>query len=331
VSASLPISLADIVRAEARIRPYVSPTPLEPAPDLGPNVYLKLENTLPTHSFKLRGALNAALSLDEEARARGLIAASSGNHAQGLAYAAQVVGAQARIYMPTHTPQKKVAGVRRYGAQAVLYGDNYDTTEAEARRVARDEGLTYVSAYNDAQVMAGAGTIGLEIARALPDVGRVVVCLSGGGLLGGIALTIDALCPSAQIIGVNAHSAPAFYNLRYGTDLPQQWDTLAEALSGDIEPGSVTIPVVQALVDDIVLVTEAQIAAAMRWLLSVQGWLVEGGGAVGVAALLHDVLPTIPPVVPAVVPAGTSQDDARPTVVVISGANVDPETLRRIL
>lgn len=309
------LKLADIIHAERRIRPYLQPTPLEAAPDLGSEVYLKLENANKTHSFKVRGALNAVLALDEAARSRGLIAASSGNHAQGLAYAAQLVGAQATILMPKHTPQKKVNGVRHFGAQAVLFGDYYDQTEAEARRRERDEGLTYVSPYNDPFIIAGAGTIGLEIARSLPEVARVVVPLSGGGLMSGVALAIDALCPQAQIIGVNATSAPAFYNRRTNSDLPQQWDTLAEALSGDIEAGSITIPMVADLVDDIVLVSEAQIVGAMRWLLDVQGWLVEGGGAVGVAAMLHEVIP----------------NDGRQTAIVVSGGNVDITTLQQIL
>lgn len=308
-------TLVDIIHAERRIRPYLPPTLLESAPDLGANVHLKLENVNKTHSFKVRGALNAVLALDEAARSRGLIAASSGNHAQGLAYAAHLVGAKATILMPKHTPKKKVNGVRRYGAQAVLFGDNYDQTEAEAHRREHDEQLTYISPYNDPFIVAGAGTIGLEIAQQHPNVERVIVPLSGGGLLGGVALAIDALCPQAQIIGVNAHSAPAFYNRRNTSNLPEQWDTLAEALSGDIEAGSITIPLIEALVDDIVLVSEDQIAAAMRWMLDVQGWLVEGGGAVGVAALLHDIIP----------------NDGKETVIVVSGGNLDILTLREIL
>src|SRR5688572_7962178 len=154
------VKLADIVRAQHRIQPYLKPTPLEAAPHLGENIWLKLENANKTHSFKIRGALNAILSLDETARAKGIVAASSGNHAQGVAYAAQLVGAQAQILMPKHTPQKKVKGVQLYGAEAILFGDNYDETEAEALRRSREEGKTYVSPYNDPAIIAGAGTIG---------------------------------------------------------------------------------------------------------------------------------------------------------------------------
>ncbi|MCB9460675.1 MAG: pyridoxal-phosphate dependent enzyme [Anaerolineaceae bacterium] len=308
-------TLADIIRAEHRIRPYLPPTPLEAAPELGENVFLKLENANKTHSFKVRGALNAVLSLDDDAREKGLVAASSGNHAQGLAYAASLVDAEATIMMPKHTPQKKVKGVLRYGAEAILCGDNYDETEAEALRWAENEDVPFVSPYNDPDIIAGAGTVGLEIAQQRPNIARVVVPLSGGGLLSGVALAIDALCPTAEIIGVNAESAPAFYNLRNGTNLPQNWDTLAEALSGDIEEGSITIPLIEKLVDDIVLVSEAQIAAAMRWMLSVQGWLVEGGGAVGVAAIMHNIIP----------------NDGKETVIVVSGGSLDLSTLQRVL
>src|SRR5690349_12114513 len=143
------VTLADIALARYRLSRYLQPTPLEAAPDLGSNIWLKLENTNKTHSFKIRGALNAMLNLSEEARARGIIAASSGNHAQGIACAASLLGLRASILMPTHTPKRKVNGVKRYGSEAVLFGSNYDEAEAEARRRERDEGLTFVSPYND--------------------------------------------------------------------------------------------------------------------------------------------------------------------------------------
>ena len=312
---NLMLSLADIVHAQMRLHPFLPPTPLETAPDLGENIWLKLENTNRTHSFKIRGALNAILSLDDEARNRGIIAASSGNHAQGLAYAAALVGARATILMPRHTPNKKVKGVQRYGAEAILFGDNYDAAEAEARRLERESGMVFVSAYNDLKVAAGAGTIGLEIVQALPDVARVLVCVSGGGLISGVATAVKALRPEAEVIGINAESAPAMYNTFYDTDLPEVWETLAEALSGDIEAGSITIPIAKAHVDRMLLVSEAEIAAAMRWMIAVQGWLVEGGGAVGVAAALHAKIPL----------------DGRPTAIVVSGGNVDAHVIQRVL
>jgi threonine dehydratase len=309
------VSLADITLARYRLARYLQPTPLEDAPGLGQSVWLKLENANKTHSFKVRGALNAMLALDDTARGKGIVTASSGNHAQGIAYAAYVVGVRASILMPEHTPKRKVNGVKRYGAEAVLFGATYDDSEAEARRRERESGMTYVSAYNDPQVIAGAGTIGLEILDSLPDVMRVLVPVSGGGLISGVALALKSLKPPIEVIGVNAESTPAMYNVFYKKQLPQMWDTLAEALSGEIEVGSITIPLAQQYVDRIVLVTEAQIAEAMRWMADVQGWLVEGGGAVGIAALR----------------SGVVEANGGSTAVVVSGSNVDGETLRRVL
>jgi threonine dehydratase len=309
------IQLADIALARYRLSRYLQPTPLEPAPDLGTAVWLKLENANRTHSFKVRGALNALLALDDVARAKGIIAASSGNHAQGVAYAAHLLGVRSQILMPEHTPKRKVDGVRRFGAEAVLFGATYDNAEAEARRREQTLGLTYVSPYNDPQVVSGAGTIGLEILDSLPEVERVLIPVSGGGLISGIALAIKSLRSDIEIIGVNAVSAPAMYNTFYNTTKPQVWETLAEALSGEIETGSITINLAHRYVDRIVLVSEDDIVNAMRWMVDVQGWVVEGGGAVGLAAVLSGAVP----------------DNNRPTAVVVSGSNVDGDTLRRVL
>ncbi|MEZ4670727.1 MAG: threonine/serine dehydratase [Anaerolineae bacterium] len=309
------VTPADIQEARARLAGYLRPTPLEPAPGLGENIWLKLENANRTHSFKVRGALNALLSLSPEARARGIVTASSGNHAQGVAYAAFLLGLPTRILMPAHTPARKVNGVRRLGAQAVLFGSNYDETEAEGRRLERDEGLTFVSPYNDERVIAGAGTVGLEILDDVPQLARVIVPASGCGLISGVGLAIKSGSRNAEVVGVNARSAPALHNWLYNDQLPQVWDTLAEALSGEIEVGSVTFGLSKQVVDRCVLVGEDAIAEAMRWLLFQMGWVVEGGGAVGVAALL----------------SGALEHDDRPTVIVISGGNVDETTLRKVM
>ena len=306
------VSLEDILLAQQRLTPHLQHSPLEPAPELSGKIWLKLENANRTRSFKIRGALNAILALDETERAQGIIAASSGNHAAAVAYAAQLTGASAQVLMPKTTPKKKVDNVQRYGADAVLYGDNYDQAEAEAlRRVAG--GGTWVSPYNDPHVIAGAGTIGLEIIEQLPGVRRVIVPVSGGGLIAGIATAIKETNSDIEVVGVNAASAPAMYNVFYAEALPQVWETLAEALSGDIEAGSITVPICKRYVDGIVLVSERQIAAAMRHMLA-QGWEVEGGGAVGVAAILHNIIPV----------------DGRETVVVVSGGNVDSAVLNKV-
>lgn len=309
------VNIADILKARQRLTGYLRPTSLEHAPGLGEAVWLKLENANRTHSFKSRGALNAMMALTPEARAKGIVTASSGNHAQAVAYAAYLLKAHAKILMPVHTPRRKVDGVRKYGAEVVLFGANFDETEAEGRRLERSEGLTFVSPYNDPQVVAGAGTVGLELLDELPDIERVIVPASGCGLIGGVGLAIKANYPQIEVIGVCAESAPALYNFLRGEQRPQVWDTLAEALSGEIEAGSITFDIVKEVVDEVVLVSEAAITDAMRWMAFQAGWIVEGGGAVGVAALL----------------SGVVKADARQTAVVISGGNVDEESLRRVL
>ncbi len=309
------VELADIALARYRLAPYLQPTPMEDAPRLGRGICLKLENTNKTHSFKVRGALNAMLSLSDEQRANGIVAASSGNHAQGVAYAAKLLKLTAKIVMPSHTPKRKLAGVERYGGAAILHGEIYHEAEQEARRLEREENLTFVSPYNDPRVIAGAGTIGLEILDSLPDVERVIVPVGGGGLISGIATAIKCCRPQTEVIGVNATAGAAMYNLIYGGETEDTSDTLAEALPGEIEKGSMTVDIIRACVDRIVLVSEEAIAEGMRFMVREQGWIVEGGGAVGVAALLCGAIPT----------------DERRTVVVISGGNVDADTLVRVL
>ena len=308
------VSLGDIIRAGQRLSPHLPPTPLEAAPELGEKIWLKLENANKTHSFKIRGALNAILSLQPEEREAGIIAASSGNHAGAVAYAAKLTGARAQILMPKGTPKKKVANVRRYGAEAVLFGDTYDEAEAEALRRA-EKGGTWISPYNDARVIAGAGAIGVEIVDQLPAVERALVPVSGGGLIAGVAIALKSLNPAIEVIGVNARSAPAMYNAFRDAKLPQVRDTLAEALSGEIEAGSMTVPICRRYLDDVVLVSEAQMAEAMRFMLGAQGWVVEGGGAVAVAALMSELVAR----------------DGKETAVVVSGGNVDLAALRRVL
>lgn len=308
------VTLQDIIAARARLKPYFTPTPLESAPDLGPACFLKLEHTNPTHSFKVRGAFNAMLSLDDEARARGIVTASSGNHAQAIAYGAHLFGLSARVVMPAHTPHRKVNGTRRFGADVILHGDLYDYAEQHARQLETTENLTYVSPYNDPRVVAGAGTCGLEILDQNPAIRRVIVPVGGGGLIAGLATALHTINPDIEIVGVNIVASPAMYNAFYGTQLPQIADTLAEALSGEIE-GDLTIALCKQHVSKIVLVDEQETAEAMRWLLHEQGWLIEGGGAVGVAALLSGKIPA----------------DGTPTAIVLTGSNLDRATLQSIL
>ncbi|MEO0563587.1 MAG: threonine/serine dehydratase, partial [Chloroflexota bacterium] len=316
------VRLDDVQAAQHVIGEILTPTPLLPAPALGPDVWLKLENVNLTGSFKIRGALNAVANLDMDAEARGVIAASSGNHAQGLAYAANSRQVSAKIVMPRATPQRKIDGVTRYGAEAVVVDGDYDHAEATARKLAVDEGRTFVSAYNDPHVIAGQGTIALEILEQTRTNGvedtnlRVLVCVSGGGLIAGIALALKALRPDIEVIGVGAERSPAMYNRFHGTARPANEDTLAEALAGDIEDGCITVPIVKEHVDDIVLVSEADIAEAMRWAVLHGGFVAEGGGAVCLAALRSGAVPA---------------EAYGPTVALVSGGNADPATIQRVV
>jgi threonine dehydratase len=305
-------TLGDIYLAQARIQAYIARTPLVQASDL-PFVYLKLENLQQTRSFKGRGALNKLLTLSPGERARGIIAASAGNHAQGVGYGAQMLGLRALVVMPEDTPQVKVRATRAYGVEVLLEGRSYDEAEARALELARERGLTFVSPYNDPAVIAGAGTIGLEILRDLPDVTQVLVPVGGGGLAAGIGLTLRKLKPGARIIGINSRATPAMYNVLKATDLPQL-PTLAEGMAGGIEPGSITVPLARQLLDDIVLVEEDALAAAMVWMLREHGWVIEGSGAAGIAALLSGVIRV-----------------EGQTVAVVSGGNVDFERLQEVV
>jgi threonine dehydratase len=307
----------DILRARERLRPYIPPTPVEEAnAPLPAGIWLKLENTNKMHSFKVRGALNAMLALSDEARARGVVTASTGNHAQGVGYAARLLGVKARIVMPENAARRKVSNVKRLGAEIIISGATYDEAEIEARRLQHAENLTYVSPYNDADVIAGGGTVGLEILDAVPKVRRVIVPIGGGGLISGIATALKSRDSTIEVIGVNPVVSPEMYNLYYQLDHPDGGDSLADALPGKIEDGSLTIDIVQRLVDQILLVSEDDIARAMRYMAFEQGWIAEGGGVVGIAALQNGSI-------------SAAQDGA--TVVVISGGNVDGDKLRRAL
>jgi threonine dehydratase len=308
------VTLHDVYQAQARLAGLVRHTPLEPAPALGARVWLKLENLQHTRSFKLRGAANAIAGLSDADRPRGVITASAGNHAQGLAAAGQVLGVRVVTVMPEDTPNIKVKRTRELGAQTLLFGSSYDAAEAQARHLEKKMGLTFVSAYNHPQVVAGQGTIALEILADLPEIARVLVPVGGGGLVSGIGLALKSVNPGIQVIGVQSVATPALYNYIKDTSLPQA-QTLAEGLAGHIEAGSITLELSHQVMDDIVLVEEKDIGKAIRWLLSEHSQVVEGAGAVGVAALLSGR-----------VVAGDS-----PLVIIISGGNIDYETLRQLV
>ncbi|MEQ8441184.1 MAG: hydroxyectoine utilization dehydratase EutB [Alphaproteobacteria bacterium] len=311
----------EIEAAHRRIAPHVLRTPLVPCYPLsdrtGGEMRLKLELLQPTGAFKLRGATNAILSLTDEERSRGVVTCSTGNHGRGVACAAQRVGARAVICMSKLVPQTKIDGVKRFGAEVRIIGDSQDEAEVEALRLTREEGLVYLSPFDHRDVIAGQGTIGLELLEDWPEVDTVIVPLSGGGLLGGIAAAVKAGKPSVRLIGVTMDRGPAMVeSLAAGGPVEVvEEPTLADSLGGGIGlQNEYTFALIRDLVDETVLVSEAEIAEAMRYLYREQQIVAEGGASVGVAALL----------------AGKIDCKGRKTALIISGRNVDMDVFNRI-
>jgi threonine dehydratase len=308
------VTLRDVYRARRRIAEIAVRTPLIESPqltdDLGAPVYLKLENVQRTGAFKIRGAANKLQTLSDEERRRGVITVSSGNHGRAVAYVARELEVEAVVCMSTRVPGNKVDGIRRLGAEVVLHGESYDEAEAYAEQLREARGLTMISPFDDPFVIAGQGTIGLELMEALPDLDTVIVPLSGGGLLSGIALALKSADASIRTIGVSMERAPVmFHSLRVGRPIEmKEEETLADALVGGIGlDNRYTFRMIRQYVDETLLVTEKEIAAAMAFALEEHHLVVEGGGAVALAAVLH-----------ARVEGATGN-----TVIVISGGNVE--------
>jgi threonine dehydratase len=287
-------TLRDIYLARQRIASLVRRTPLIESRDLsartGAAVHLKLENWQETGSFKLRGAANKILSLPPEAQRRGVVAVSTGNHGRAVAHVARRLGVQAVICLSRAVPDNKIEAMQQLGAQVVVHGDSYDEAAAHAQRLRETQGLTWVDAFDDPLVIAGQGTIGLELLEDLPHIDAAVIPLSGGGLLSGIGLALKAANPDVRIIGVSMARAPVMvHSLQAGHPIEMgELETLADALAGGIYlDNRFTFGLVQRLVNETALVSEAEIAAAMAWALTEHRLVVEGGGAVGIAALLH--------------------------------------------
>lgn len=316
------ITLPMIEAARQRIERHVLRAPLVPAFPLsdaaGGEVRLKLELLQATGAFKLRGATNAILSLTSEERARGVVTCSTGNHGRGVAYAANLLGVRAVICMSELVPQVKIDGIRRFGGEVRICGKNQDEAEVEALRLMKAEGLVYISPFDDAAVVSGQGTIGLELMEDWPELDTVIVPLSGGGLLAGIAAAVKAVKPSVRMIGVTMERGPAMVeSLKAGKPVEViETPTLADSLGGGIGlDNKHTFEMIRDLVDETVLVSEQEIAAAMRALYRDQQLVAEGGAAVGVAALL----------------TGKVSGKDRKTAVVISGRNVDMDIFTRII
>lgn len=281
--------LADIHRAAERLHGHVLETPCVESRTLsqitGCQVFLKFENLQFTASFKERGACNKLAQLSEEERRRGVIAMSAGNHAQGVAYHAQRLGLRAVIVMPRFTPGVKVERTRSFGAEIVLHGDTLDEARAHALALAEAQQLVFVHPYDDEAIIAGQGTVGVEMLQAQPDLDALVVAVGGGGLIAGIAAAAKALKPGIEVIGVQTMRFPNMFNAVKHQALPQGGSTIAEGIAVGT-PGKLTQALIEKHVDDLVLVDEGDIEHAIVLLLEIEKTLVEGAGAAALAALI---------------------------------------------
>jgi threonine dehydratase len=315
------ITLDGIQAARERIAAHVTQTPATGdevlGRRLGAEIWFKWENRQKTGAFKLRGALNKILSLPSECVSRGVLAASSGNHGHGLAYATRLLGMGATIYVPDDTPRKKLRGMARLGARVVTVPGDYGVAEEMALAVAGSSEEVWVSAYNDPAIIAGAGTLALEWLEQVQALDLLLVPAGGGGLVSGVGLAVKALKPQVRVVGVQAEASAALHAAFYGHDVDAvtHRSTLADGLAGPIENGSITIPLVKQVVDEILLVSEAEIERGVAYAYRVHGEVIEGAGAVGLAALL----------------AGKVNCAGHVTGLLVSGGNVDPDRHAEIL
>ncbi|MBB5703338.1 threonine dehydratase [Ochrobactrum daejeonense] len=315
------VGLGDIEKARDRLRGHIERTPLVRSKSLsdhsGAPVFLKLENLQPTGSFKLRGATNAILGMSPDERKNGLVTASTGNHGRALAHAASAQGLTATICLSSLVPRNKVEAIRDLGADIRIVGKSQDDAMEEVARLVADEGMNAVPPFDDPRVIAGQGTIGLEIIDDLPDVENVLIPLSGGGLAAGIAAAVKAKRPQTRIIGISMRRGAAMdASLKAGTPVNvEELDTLADSLGGGIGlQNRWTFAMCRALLDDVVLLDEEEIAAGIRHAALQEGQIIEGAAAVGIGALLGGKIR----------PTG-------PAAIIMSGGNIDPEQHRAIM
>jgi len=314
----LPVTLDDIEAARRAILGHVLETPALPSPRLsviaGTEICIKYENLQPTGSFKERGALNRLASLTDTEKKRGVVAMSAGNHAQAVAYHATRLGIASTIVMPEPTPFVKIAATEAHGARVVLHGETVAEAEARALKFAADDGLVLVHPYDDPKVIAGQGTIGLELLEEDPALDTLIVPIGGGGLISGIAIAAKAMKPDIEIIGVEAALYPSTWNALHGESRPCAGTTIAEGIAVK-NTGKLTLPVVKELVADVVLAEEVWLERAVNTFLTLQKTMAEGAGAAGLAAVLAD----------------PERFRGRRVGIVLSGGNIDPRMAASIM
>ena len=312
------LQLSDIESAARRLEGQVLNTTCVESRTLsqlvGCQVFLKFENLQYTASFKERGACNKLVQLTADERARGVVAMSAGNHAQGVAYHAQRLGLRAVIVMPRFTPGVKVERTRGFGAEVVLHGDSLEAARAHAYELAEREGLVFVHPYDDEAIVAGQGTVALEMLREQPDLDTLVIAIGGGGLIGGMATAAKAMKPGIRVVGVQTERFPAMYNAIKGTHLPQGSSSIAEGIAVGT-PGLIPQAIIRERVDDLLLVDEGDVEQAIVMLLEIEKTLVEGAGAAGLAALIKH----------------PEQFKGQRVGLVLCGGNIDPLLLASII
>ena len=287
------VTLENIKCARERIEKFIRKTPLIHSEFISNlckgNVYLKLENLQFTNSFKIRGAINRILKLSAEQKALGVISASTGNHAQGVALAAQKLGISAKIVVPTQISAVKLKNIKKYDIKIIQEG-NFNEIETRARIISKSENLTYISPYNDIDVITGQGTIALEIFKQIKEIDSIIVPIGGGGLISGIAVAIKSLEPNIKIIGVQTKGASTMYeSWKVGKVLHiEEFQTIAKGLSGGLEDGTITLELIKKYVDEISLVQEESIKQAISILWNRDGQIIEGAGATSVAYILEN-------------------------------------------
>ncbi len=314
----LAVTLADVEAAALRLEGQVARTPCLLSRTLsdiyGAEIWLKFENLQYTASFKERGAFNRLAALSAEERRRGVVAASAGNHAQGVAYHARRLGIPATIVMPLETPFVKIENTEKLGARVVLHGHSVEEATAHALELAQRQGLTFIHPYDDPRIIAGQGTIALEMLDQAPGLELLIVPVGGGGLISGIAVAAKGRRPDIEIFGVEAALFPSVRRLLEGREVAAGGPTIAEGIAVK-QPGRLTLPIIRRLVDDVLLVEEARIEAAVLQLLEIEKTVVEGAGATGLAALAADPL----------------RFRGRVVGLVLSGGNIDSRLLSGVI
>ncbi|MCH7680057.1 threonine/serine dehydratase [candidate division KSB1 bacterium] len=313
------IALPRITSAHEKIQPHIRKTPLELSPQLsektGSEVYLKLENWQKTGSFKIRGALNKMLSLSSEEKQKGIITASAGNHGLGVAHAAKMLGIQGKIVVPENASLAKIKALQNYVLELLKQGRDYDEAEEIAWQIQKREDLTFIHAFSDPEIIAGQGTIALEILEELPETETIIVPIGGGGLIAGIAIAAKSINSKLKVVGVQSEASPAMFNAVQAArcvETPIE-ETIADGLAGRFV-AEFTLELTQKYVDEVVLVSENGIKEAIKLMIENEHMLIEGAAAVGIAALLEKKIKTHGKI-----------------VVILTGRNIHSQVLKEIL